>query len=111
MKYRLLVLMEGLVHQRKKIINDFSKAGITFYLSFHCKDDNSYSFINGKEIFKFKTINKNVNFPTQFCLGSLSNGFGATESREISSKRYVYGFLADYNAIDKSDILNIYNMK
>ena len=29
---------------------------------------------------KFKADNKNVNFPTQFCLGSISNGFGATES-------------------------------
>ena len=32
---------------------------------------------NGKEIFKFKADNKNVNFPTQFCLGIISNGFGA----------------------------------
>ena len=29
---------------------------------------------------KFKADNKNANFPTQFCLGSISNGFGAPES-------------------------------
>ena len=65
-------------------------------------------FVNGKEIFKFKANNKNVNFPTQFCLGSISNGFGATESREVSLKGNVYDFSVDYNAIDKSDILNIH---
>ena len=63
---------------------------------------------NGKEIFKFKADN-NVNFPTQFCLGSISNGFSATESREISLNGNVYDFSVDYNSIDKSDILNIHN--
>ena len=32
-------------------------------------------FVNGKGIFKFKADNENVNFITQFCLGSISNGF------------------------------------
>ena len=40
-------------------------------------------FVNGKEIFKFKAGNKNANFPTQFCLGSISNGFSALESGEV----------------------------
>ena len=43
-----------------------------------------FLFVNRKEIFKFKADNKNVNFPTQFCLGSLSTGFNATESKEVS---------------------------
>ena len=45
---------------------------------------NSCLFVNGKEVFKFKADNKNVNFPTQFCLGSISNEFSATESRKVS---------------------------
>ena len=69
--------------------------------------DNSYLFVNGKEIFKFKAV-KCVNFPTQFCLESISNGFGATNSREVSLKGNVYNFSVDYHAIDKSDILNIH---
>ena len=64
-------------------------------------------FFNGKEILKCKADNKNVNFPTQFCLGSISNGFSATESREVSLNRNVYDFSIDYNSIDKSDISNI----
>ena len=66
-------------------------------------------FVNAKGIFKFKAYNKNVNFPTQFCLGSISNGFSATESREVSLNENVYDFSVDYNCIDKSDILNMHN--
>ena len=58
--------------------------------------------------FKFKDENKNVNFATQFCLGSISNGFSATESREVSLNGNVYNFSVDYNSVDKSDIINIH---
>ena len=72
----------------------------------HYNDDNNY-FVNGKEIFKFKADNKNVNFPTRFCLGSISGGFSSTESREVSLNGNVYDFSVDYNSVDKSHILNI----
>ena len=61
-------------------------------------------FVNEKLIFKFKFDSKNVDFPTQFCLVSISNGFSATESREVSLNRKVDDFSFDYNSIDKSDI-------
>ena len=61
-----------------------------------------------KYLIKFKDDNKNVNFPTQFCLGSISNGFSSTESREVSLNRNVHDFSVDYNSINKSDILNIH---
>ena len=41
-------------------------------LSLHYNHDNSYLFVNGKEIYKFKINNRGVNFPTQFSLESLS---------------------------------------
>ena len=92
-----------------KIINIIkNKANTKFCLSLHYNGDNSYLFVNGKEIFKFKAGNKNVNFPTQFCLGSISNGLIALESREVSLNGNVYDFSVDYNFIDKSDILNIH---
>ena len=65
-------------------------------------------FFNGKEVFKFKTDNKNFNFPTQFCLRSISNGFIATVSKEVSLNGNVYDFSVDYISIDKSDILNMH---
>ena len=62
----------------------------TKLLSLHYNGDNSYLFINRNEIFKFKADNKNANFPTQFCLGSISNGFSALESRKVSLNGNVY---------------------
>ena len=87
----------------------FSKVNTNFCLSLQVYNaDNSYLFVNGKEIFKFKANSKNVNFPSQFCLGSISNGFSAAEFREVSLNGNLYEFLVDYNSIDKSDILKIH---
>ena len=92
----------------KRISINFSKANRKFCLSLNYNVDNSYLFVNWKEIFKFKADNKNVNFPIQFYLGSISNAFSAIKSREVSLNRNVYDFSVDYNSIDKSDILNIH---
>ena len=91
----------------KKFSIKFSKANTKFFLSLHY-GDNSYLFVNEKDIFKFKADNENVTFPTQPCLRSICNGFDATESREVSLKGNVYDFSVYYNAIEKSNILNIY---
>ena len=91
----------------KKISINFTKANTKLCLSLHYHADNSYLFVNGKEIFKFKANNKNANISTQFCHGSISNGFSVTESREVSLNGNVYDFSVDYNSINKSDILNI----
>ena len=57
---------------------NFSKANLKVCLNLHYNGDNSYLFVNGKEIFNFKADNKNGNFPSQFRLASMSNGFSAT---------------------------------
>ena len=75
-------------------------------MSLHYNGDNSYLFVNWKEINKSKADNKNLNSPTWFCLGNISDGFSATESRGLSLNGNVYNFSVDYNSIDKSDILN-----
>ena len=66
---------------------NFSKANTKFSLSLHYHADNKYLFVKGKEIFRFKDDNKNVNFQNQFCLGSISNGFSATVSGGVSLNR------------------------
>ena len=77
---------------------------------FDYNGDNSYLFVNGKEIYKFKANIKNVDFPSQIYLGSISNKFWAI-SREVSLKEKVYDFSFDYTATDKSNILMVkYNM-
>ena len=84
----------------KRFSINFTKANAKFRLCLHYNADSSYLFVNWKKIFKFKA-NNDVNFPTQFCLGSISNGFSAAEPRELSSNGNAYVFLVHYSSIDK----------
>ena len=62
---QLLEIIEALVHQRRNLVLILVKQTM-FYLSLHYNADSSYLFVNGKEIFKFKAYNKNVNFQLNF---------------------------------------------
>lgn len=44
------------------------------------------NLVNGKEVYKLKAGNRNINFPTQFFLGRISNNSDAVDSRKISVK-------------------------
>ena len=98
----------------KRFSINFSKANTKLYLILHYNADNSCLFVNGEEIFKYKADNKNVNFPTQICLASISNGFSSTiyvmylKSREVSLNENVYDFSEYYSSIDKFDMLIIH---
>ena len=61
---------------------------------------NSHLFVNGEGIYKFKASNKNVNFSFQFCLESISSKFDYVFQKKVCN------FSVDYNAIDKSDLLD-----
>ena len=74
-------------------------------MSLHQNAYNSYIFVNGKEIYTFKASNQNNSFPSQFCLGTISNEFNTLDLSEISFVGNVYDFSVD---LDKSNILNIY---
>ena len=106
MKGILLAVMKALMHQKKININ-FNKANTKCCLNVHYNADNSYFSINGKVIIKFKTNNKNVNFPTEFYLEGTSNRLIATESRDVFLNENVFDILVAYISIDKYDILNI----
>ena len=80
----------------------------SFCSSLHYNADNSYLFVNGKEIYKFKVSNKNNNFPSQYCLGRISNEFDSDYLNEVSFKRNVHDFSVDYSAVHKSNILIIH---
>ena len=70
-KNNFLVLVKDLLMilkaAEKKLSINFSQVKTKFCLSLHYHD-NSYLFVNGKEICKFKADNKNVNFPIQCCI-------------------------------------------
>ena len=94
MKVQLSELLEALIEQRKSLVLILAK-------------QNSYLFVNRKETLRFTSDNKNVNFSPQFCLGSISNGFIVTESRQVSLNRNMYDFSVNSNSIDKFDISSI----
>ena len=58
------MLLEALVQWRKCSVLVLVKLRQNFALVCFYNDDDSYLFVNGKEICKFKADNKNVNFPT-----------------------------------------------
>ena len=102
MKEQLMILMAAFVLQRKRLVLVLVKQGL------HHNGDKSYFCVNGKKIYNLKVDNKNIKFPVQFCSGNISEKFNALESREVSFKGNLCDFSVDYNAIDKSDILNIH---
>ena len=62
MKDILLVLMEALIHQKKKFTINFGKAKTKFFLSLHHSGDNTYLFVNGKKSIISKQIIKMSTF-------------------------------------------------
>ena len=52
-------------------------------MSLHYNSDNSYLFVNGKDIYKFKASNKNLNISSLVCLGSISNKFDYVDLEEM----------------------------
>ena len=55
----------------------------------------------------FKADNKNVNFPSQFCLRCISENFVLIKLKKNLQKN-VYNFSVNYNPVSKSVILNIH---
>ena len=84
-KNKLLVLDEGLAFRINGRfcwpVKTFSINLVKQTQNLDKSSDKSFLFVNGKEIFKFKPDNEIVNFPTQFCVESISNGFSAIFSQ------------------------------
>ena len=78
-------------------------------MSLHYNGANSYLFVNGKKIYKFKANNRDANFSIQLCLESISNELNTIDyTKEVSLKGNVYGFSVNNSAIDKFEILSIH---
>ena len=89
---------------------NFSAENKTFCLSLHYNGDDSYLFVNGKEITKFKAKDSEIK-ANQLALGSISTSTNLSNSDIEDSKLYgnVYDFSVDYSAIKNDGILDIHN--
>ena len=79
-----------------------------FYLSLHYNGDNSYLFVNGKEVTKFKAKNSEL-IKYRMCLGGLSNDYHTNSRKDTGLYGNVYNFSVDYNAITSDKIVDIHN--
>ena len=118
----ILILGNGLtqkvnnttIYPEKMYSPTFSAENKTFCLSLHYNGDNSYLFVNGKEVTKFKAIGFK-NKANQLALGSISTSANLSSRDMEDSKLYgnVYDFSVDYSAIsnDKIHDIHAYLMK
>ena len=77
-------------------------------LSLHYNGANSYLFVNGTEIYKFKA--KDSEFvASPLCLGNISKDWSTDNIKTTGLTGYVYDFSADYNAVTVDNIKDIHN--
>ena len=85
----------------------FIKTNTKFCLSLRHNGTNSYLFVNGTEIHKFKA--KDYEFVvTPLCLGNIAKDFSVDNMKKAGLNGYFYDFTDDYNVIVVDDILNIH---
>ena len=68
---------------------------------------NSYLFVQGKEIVKFKSKDSEI-VPYPLCLGNISKDFDLTNTQKTGLFGYVYEFSVDYRAISNDKIHDIH---
>ena len=86
---------------------NFSGTRKTFYLRLHYNGANSYLFVNGTEIHKFKAKDSEI-VATPLCLGNISKDWSVDNMKKTGFNGHVYDFSVDYDAIAVDDILDIH---
>ena len=87
---------------------NFTEQNKRFCLSLHYNGANSYLFVKGKEIHKFKAKDSET-VATPLCLGIISKDSSVDNMKITGLNGYVYDFSFDYDAIAVDDILDIHN--
>ena len=105
-------LIQGLdntiIYAEKLYLINFTKTNTKSCLSWHYNGANSYLFVNGTEIHKFKAKDSE-SVATPLCLGNISKDFSADNlKKKTGLNGYVYDFSVDYDAISVDDVLDIH---
>ena len=100
---------QGLEHtlsaEKMHSIN-FTEHNKKFCLSLHYNGANSYLFVNGTEIHKFKAKDSET-AATPLCLGNISKDWSVDNMKNTGLNGYVYDFGVDYDAA-LDDILDVH---
>ena len=78
-----------------------------FCFSLHHNGGNSYLFVNGIEICKFKAKDSAI-VASPLCSGNISKDWSTDNMKKTGFTGYVYDFSADYNAVTLDDIKDIH---
>ena len=72
-----------------------------FCLSLHYNGENSYLFVNGIKIVKFKAKDSEI-VASLICLGNISKDWSADNFKKTGLNGYVYEFSVDYRTFNPS---------
>ena len=72
----------------------------------HYIKENSYFFVNGTQIYKFKAKDSEIH-AYSLCLGNISQDWLTDNMKKTGLKSCVYDFSTEYDYIKISDILDI----
>ena len=76
-------------------------------MSLHYNRANSYLFVNGTKIYKFKAKESEI-AATLLCLDNISKDWSVDNMKKIRFNGYVYDFSVDYDASAVDDISDIH---
>ena len=78
-----------------------------FCLSLYYNGANSYLYVNGTEIYKFKAKDSEI-MVGSICLGNISKDWSVDYMNKTGFTGYVYEFSVDYTPIAVDDIKDIH---
>ena len=99
--------LEHVLTAEKLYSINFTKENIKFCLSLHYNGANTYLFVNGTEIIKFKAKDAEITAYPLY-LGNISRDWAVDNLKKTGLKGYAYDFSVDYDAVAVSDILDIH---
>ena len=99
-------LNDTLIYAEKMYSPNFTVDKI-FCLSLHYNGDNSYLFVNGREVTKFKAKTSEL-IKYRMCLGGLSKGYDGNSRENTGLYGNIYDFSVDYSVISNDKIHDIH---
>ena len=94
------------IYAEKLYSINFTKTNTKFCISLHYNRSNSYLFVNGTEIHKFKTKDSEI-IAAPICLGNISRDFSVDNMKKTGLNGYVYNFSVDCDSNANDKILDI----
>ena len=86
---------------------NFSKGNTKLCLSLHYNGANSYLFVNGTEIYKFKAKESDILLGSR-CFGNISKNWSVDNMKRTGFTGNIYDFSFDYRITSVDDIKDIH---